>query len=56
MGENSSSIFTVDVKSVPLYHFTLAYVVLHMAIKEFFETHFHKWRVGRFKVRGKSLT
>ena len=38
-GENSSFIFTVCVKSVPLYHFKLAYVVLHMAVKEFFETH-----------------
>ena len=43
MGENSSFIFTVCVKSVSLYHFKLAYVVLHMAVKEFFETHFQKW-------------
>ena len=35
-GENSSVIFTVCVKSVPLYHFKLAYVVLHMAVKRFF--------------------
>ena len=28
------------VKSVALYHFKIAYVVLHMAVKEFFETHF----------------
>ena len=40
MGENSSFIFTVCVKSVPLYHFKLAYLVLHMAVKEFFGTHF----------------
>ena len=39
-GENSSFIFTVCVKSVSLYHFKLACIVLHMAIKEFFETHF----------------
>ena len=39
-GENSSVIFTVYVGSVPSYHFELAYVVLHMAVKEFFETHF----------------
>ena len=39
-GENSSFIFTVGVKSVPLYHFMLAYVVLHTAVKEFFESHF----------------
>ena len=31
--ENSSFIFTVCVKSVPLYHFKLAYVVLQMAVK-----------------------
>ena len=41
-GENSSSIFTVCVKSVPLYHFKFAYVALHMAVKEFFETHSSK--------------
>ena len=40
VGENSSFIFTVYVKSVPLYHCKLAYVVLHMAVKEFFKTHF----------------
>ena len=39
-GENSSFIFSVFVRSVPCYHFKLAYVVLHMAVKEFFETHF----------------
>ena len=38
-GENSSFIFTVCVKSVPLYHFKLACVVLHMAGKDFLETH-----------------
>ena len=38
-GENSTFIFTVCDKSVPLYHFMFAYVVLHMAVKEFFETH-----------------
>ena len=32
-GENSSFIFTVFVKSVPLYRFKLAYVMLHMAAK-----------------------
>ena len=35
--ENSSFILTVCVKFVPLYHFKLAYVVLHMAVKEFFK-------------------
>ena len=39
-GENSSFVFTVCVKFVPLYHFKLGYVVLHMVVKEFFETHF----------------
>ena len=39
-GENNSLIFTVCVKSVPLYHFKLSNVVLPMAVKEFFETHF----------------
>ena len=38
-GENSSFIFTVDVKSIPHYHFKLAHVALHIAVKEFFETH-----------------
>ena len=28
--------FLVCVKSVPLYHFKLTYVVLHLAVKEFF--------------------
>ena len=46
--ENSSFIFIVCVKSVPLHHFKLPYVVLRMAVKEFFETHFLKWRNGPF--------
>ena len=37
-GEYSSFIFTACVKSVPLYHFKLAFVVLHMFVKESFET------------------
>ena len=32
--------FLICVKSAPIYHFKLAYVVLHMAAKKFFETHF----------------
>ena len=36
--------FLQSVKSVPLYHFKLAYVVLHMLVEEFFETDFLKWR------------
>ena len=39
-GENSSFIFTVCVTSVPPCYFKLDYVVLQMAVKEFFETHF----------------
>ena len=34
------SFFTVCVRSVPHYHFKLAYVILQMAVKEFFETYF----------------
>ena len=44
VGKNSSLIFTVCVKYVPLYHFKLAYVVLYMAVKEFFKSHFLKWK------------
>ena len=40
VGENSSFIFTVCVRSVPRNHFKLAYVVLQMTVKEYFETHF----------------
>ena len=41
IAENSSFIFSIFVKSVPLYHFSLLnyYVVLQMAI-EAFESHF----------------
>ena len=39
-GENSSFLFIVSVKPVRIYHFKLAYVVLHIAAKEFFQTHF----------------
>ena len=35
-GENSSFISTVCVRSVPFYHSKLAYVVLHMFVKDFF--------------------
>ena len=34
VAENSSFIFKVCVRSVPLHQFKLAYVVLHMAVKE----------------------
>ena len=49
MGENSSFIFTVCVRPVPLYHFKLAYVVLHIVVKECFDTHFKEWRNSLFK-------
>ena len=42
-------IFTVCVKSVPLYPFKVAYVVLHMGVKEFFETHFENWKNRPFE-------
>ena len=35
-------------KSVQHYHFQLAYVVLQMAVKEFFETHFYEGRNRSF--------
>ena len=35
-GENSSFIFTVCVKSVPLYRFKFAYVVLHICLSKNF--------------------
>ena len=47
-GENRSFIFTVCVKSVPLYHFKLAYVVLHIAVKEFFKTISNNGEIGGF--------
>ena len=36
VGENSSFIFTVCVKSVPPYPLKFAYEVLHISVKEFF--------------------
>ena len=45
-----SFIFTVCVKSAPLYYFKLVHVVLHMAVKEFFETHFKNEEIGRFNL------
>ena len=38
--ENSSFIFTVCVRSVPRYHFKVAYVILQMAVKKSFKTDF----------------
>ena len=48
VGENSSFILTVCVKSVPFYHFKLAFAVLQMAVKELFETHSKTGEIGRF--------
>ena len=48
VGENSSFIFTVCVKSVPRYHFQLAYVVLQMSGKEFLKPTSMKGEMGRF--------
>ena len=42
--------FLVSVKSVPLYHFKLAYVVLHMAVKEFFKPTHKKGKIGPFNL------
>ena len=40
--------FSVCVKSVPLYRFKIVYVVLQMAVKEFFETFPTIGEIGRF--------
>ena len=49
-GENSSLIFTVCVKSVPLYNFKLVHVVLQMAVKEFSEASSKNGEIGHFNV------
>ena len=50
--ESSSFIFTVCVKSVALYNFKPAYVVLQMAVKEFFSKPSSKnGEIGRFNYR-----
>ena len=54
-GENSAFIFTVCVKSVSCYHFKLACVILHMAVKEFFRNPLLKWKNRPFKF-GKSVS
>ena len=38
---NSPFIFTICIKSIEPYYFKLAYVVLHVAIKQFFHAHTH---------------
>ena len=48
-GKNSSFIFIVCVKSVSLYHFKPAYVVLYRAVKKNFSKPNSKNReIGRF--------
>ena len=49
-GENSSYILTLCVKSVPLYHFVLACVVLHMAVKEFSKPTSKNGEIGRLNL------
>ena len=49
-GENSSFIFTVCVKSVPRYHFKLAYVILQMAVKEFLIPTSKNGYIGHFNL------
>ena len=41
--------FLQTVKSVPLYRFTLGYVVLHMTFEELFEPRFQIWRNRLFQ-------
>ena len=47
-GENSSFIFTVCVKSVPLYHFKLAYVFYIWLSKNFSKPTSRNEEIGRF--------
>ena len=49
-GESSSFIFTVCVKSVPHYHFKLAYVILQMAVKEFSKPTSKYGDIGHFNL------
>ena len=46
--ENTSFIFTVCVRSVPRYHFKLAYVVLQMAVKDFSKPTSENGEICRF--------
>ena len=49
-GENSSFIFTVRVRSVPRYHFKLAYVILQMLSKNFLKLISKNGDIGRFNL------
>ena len=48
--KNSSFIFTLGVRSVPHYHFKLAYVILQMAVKKFSKLTFKKGDMGHFNL------
>ena len=50
-GENSSFTFTVSVKSVPLYHFKLAYVVLLRLSKNFSDPTSKNGEISRFNLQ-----
>ena len=53
VAENSSLIFTVGVRPVPLYHFKLAYVVVHMAVKNFSKPTSKNGEIGRFSLKSR---
>ena len=55
VGENSSFIFTVCVKFVPLYHFKLARVFLHTAVKELLKPIYKNGEIGRFNVESHTI-
>ena len=46
----AQSFFIVCVKSVPRYHFKLAYVILRMAVKEFFKPTSKNGDIGHFNL------
>ena len=44
-------LFLVCVKSVPLYYFKLAYLTLHMAVKEFSKSTSKNGEIGRLILK-----
>ena len=54
-GENSSFIFSVCIKSVPLYHSKIACVVLHTAVKNFSEPTSRNGEIGCFNLESHFL-
>ena len=44
------SFLQASVRSVPRYHFKLAYVTLQTAVKEFFKTHSKNGEIGHFNL------